>query len=189
MQQKVNKFQQICLVWKVWKQKKDAIQPFFMLARKAIMVMWVRDEILDSHTAPFSMWKSQVSEMWIKEKLGHFIYGRTLLLQQEWERPLELVGVDSNLFKSRWHGQLPHFCNWNQMTWMTIVHILLIVVLHQTIVQAYCFGSLLLMSQLLLLYVLLYQHCFLFIFKKKKDIIKLICHPYKSLPTVFLFSW
>lgn len=152
MQQKVNKFQQICLVWKVWKQKKDAIQPFFMLARKAIMVMWVRDEILDSHTAPFSMWKSQVSEMWIKEKLGHFIYGRTLLLQQEWERPLELVGVDSNLFKSRWHGQLPHFCNWNQMTWMTFVHILLIVVLHQTIVQAYCFGSLLLMSQLLFMY-------------------------------------
>lgn len=37
----------LCLVWKVWKQKKDAIQPFFMLARKAIMVMWVRDEILD----------------------------------------------------------------------------------------------------------------------------------------------
>lgn len=40
----------LCLVWKVSassKEKKDAIQLFFMLARKAIMVMWVRDEILD----------------------------------------------------------------------------------------------------------------------------------------------
>lgn len=180
----------LCLVWKVSafsEEKKDAIQPFFMLARKTIMVMWVRDEILDWHTAPFSMWKSQISEMWIKEKRGHFIYGRTLLLQQEWETLIIIcLKVDD---MDNFHV----FFDWNPMTWMTFVHILLIVVLHQTIVQVYCFGSLLLMSRLLLLYVLLYQHCFLFIFKKKlikkKDIIEIICHPYKSLPTVFLLSW
>lgn len=81
------------------------------------------------------------------------------------------------------------------MTWMTFVHILLIVVLHQTIVQVYCFGLLLLMSQLLLLYVLVYQHlcsafaCFLFILKKliKNRFLKLFV-TYISLYPLFFFS-